>query len=156
MIEQRGWIIFCGLGGLVTIGQAYLLLHDLINSKPYKIADPSHVFYYTAYVGVPASLVLCSFLIYFMRHRIVRHALPLVPVIAFPIFVWSCYQILFVLFGINFFSGSGDFILRQIELEFARDVMEVLFLGWLGGLVAVGISALIVRLADASAPKVRL
>jgi len=154
VIEQRGWIIFGGLGGLVTIGQAYLLLQDLINSKPYKIVDPSDVFYYTAYVGVPASLILCAFLIYFIRHRIVRYLLPLVPVIAFPIFVWSCYQILFVLFGIDFFSGSGDFTVRQSELEFANDIMHVLYLGCLGGLIAVGISVVVAKTFDRAVDRI--
>lgn len=156
MIERTGWIIFSGLGGLLTIGQAYLILHALINTKPYKIVDPSYVFYYTAYVGVPASLILCCFLIYFIRNRIVQYLLPMVPVVAFPIFVWGFYQLLFALLGIDFFSGSGDFTVRQIELEFANDIMKVLFLGCLGGVVAVGISALMVKLAGAPAPKVRL
>ena len=148
MIERTGWIISSGLGGLVTIGQVYLLLHDLINSKPYKIVDPSDVFYYTAYVGVPASLILCLVLIYFLRHRIDFYLLPMLPVVAFPIFVWGSYQLLFAIFGIDFFSGSGDFSVYQIELEFANDIMHVLFLGCLGGLVTVGIGATVAKKFD--------
>lgn len=153
MIERVGWLIFSGLGGLVTIGQAYLLLHDLINSKPYKIVDPAAVFWYTAYVGVPASLILCSLLVYFVRHRIVRYLLPMVPVTSFPVLVWGFYQLLFVLFGIDFSSGSGDFTVRQIELEFANDIMHVLFPGCLCGLVAVGISAAVEKRFDRRSPK---
>jgi hypothetical protein len=106
------------------------------------------VFYYTAFVGVPASLILCSFLIYFIRNRIVQYLLPMVPAVAFPVFVWGFYQLLFALFGIDFFSGSGDFTVRQIEMEFANDIMQVLFFGCLGGLVAVGISATVAKNFD--------
>lgn len=87
-------------------GQAYVP-HNLIESKPYKNADPSNVFYYTAYIGVPMSAILSGLLMYFMSSRMVRNMLPMVPVIAFPILVWSIYEVIFAWSGLDFFSGLG-------------------------------------------------
>jgi hypothetical protein len=48
----------------------------------------------------------------------------------------------------RFLFRFGDFTVRQIEMEFANDIMQVLFFGCLGGLVAVGISATVAKNFD--------
>lgn len=132
-------------GALVTIGQALLLRHDLIDGKPYKVVDPLDVFSHTLYVGVPTSLILCGFLLYLMRARIVEYLLPTVPVLAFPVFVWCSYQVLFAWSGLDFFSGSGDFTPRQNEMEFAKDIIEILIIGCLGALISAALATIMLK-----------
>ena len=146
MIEPTRSVSYVGFAVLVAIGQAYLLLHSLVNSKPYKVVDPSNVFYYTAYVGVPVSFALCVALIYFIRLRIAGYLLPMVPALTFPIIVWTTYQLIFLVSGLDFFSGSGDFSVMQNEMAFAYDVVKVIMLACLGGLFTVGINVIITKL----------
>lgn len=145
MINRNRQLLFAGLGSFVTVCQAYILLHDLIEGKPYKVVDPANVFFDTACIGVPVSLLLCGSLLYFMLSRIDDYLLPMVPVLSFPIFMWIVYQTIFLYSGVEIFSGSGDFSPRDNELEFAHDVVQVLLIGCVGGLLSVGIGAVIVK-----------
>jgi hypothetical protein len=132
-------MVFFGLGILVMLLQLYLLHHLLAESKPYKVVDPSKVYQYTCIFGLPISFLLALGLTYLIRHRMTNILLPLIPALIFPILVWTAYNILFIALGIDFFSGSGDFTVRQIELEFSHDLIEVLYLGSIGGLIATGL-----------------
>ena len=142
MIKTNRWFLCASFGALITISQALLLLHNLIDGKPYKISDPLDVFHHTTYIGIPLALILCGILTYFMVSKIESYLLPMIPVIAFPILVWSIYQAIFAWSGLDLISGSGDFSVRQSELEFANNIIQALILGCLGGLVSVGISVI--------------
>lgn len=145
MTNSTRLLIAVGLGIFITIGEAWILFHSLVESKPYKIVDPSGVFHSTAYYGLPVSLILSWIAAYFMRTRIVSYLLSLIPIVVFPLFVWIFYQALFLFLGLDLFAGSGDFTNRQLELEFAQDVIQALMMGLFGGLISVAISAIVMR-----------
>lgn len=146
MKKVKRWMVFFGLGTLLAIGQSYLLYHNLAESKPYKIVDPSHVYQFTCMFGLPVAILLALGLTYLIRHRIESFLLPFVPALLFPVLVWTIYNVFFLALGIDLFSGSGNFSVRQIELEFSHDLIEVLYLGSIGGFTSIVLGIVISKI----------
>ena len=129
MKKVKRWMVFFGLGVVLMSLQAVGLHSTLTEAS--GSSNPYHIFQDTARIGLPVALLLSILVTYFLRFQLAAYLLPLLATVTLPILVWTSYKF--------FFIASSDSLLRQKELVFAYDLIEVLYLGSVGGLVAAGV-----------------
>lgn len=146
MKQENDWRLPALLGASAMCLQVYLLYHALVKSKPFKVVNHEYLFYYTARIALPLGFSITLLLTYYLRDRVTGYLVLMIPVLTFPVLVWTIYQIIFFLLGVDVFAGSGDFTVRNGELEFAYVVVTALYLGSCLGITATFIMALVGRL----------
>lgn len=129
-------MIFFGLG-VVLISFQVVELHSALTEAS-SSSNPYNVFQDTARIGLPVAFLLSILAMFFLRFQLAEYLLPLLATLMLPILVWTIYKFLFI--------ASSDSLLRQEELVFAHDLIEVLFLGSLGAIVAAGFGVCISKL----------
>lgn len=133
-------LIFSLLSFLMCLTQAWIISHELIHSKPFKVTYLDGFYEFAGYFLVPLRGILVVLLNFTILRRMSLHILPLISAIAFPLIFWGLYQIAFLLSGYDVTQEGGpDFSTWTAENSLSHTVLSCLFIGSIAALIVANV-----------------
>ena len=120
---------------LLQLALGRLIWHSLVNSKPYKIVYLDGYYWRLAYFGIPAAILLSSFILFLIKGKSPRYFLPPLSVVILSLVLWAIYQISFFFGGHALgFEAFFDFSTLSAEMDLAYLLFRLMGFGVVVGI----------------------